>query len=133
MACWIWILGSAYSSILDENEAMRYFQAFTNGLAISSAASRRHQSAAIEQSCALRPWCQVEGSASTDPRDNRGLALSRPQPHWLRRQPAQPQECRVLLAGTPDRDRQRPAAAARPTAGQVRRRSIRGVHWMAPC
>src|SRR3712207_3437506 len=37
MACWICTFGSACSSILDENAAMRYFQNFTNGLAISYA------------------------------------------------------------------------------------------------
>src|SRR5690606_33366360 len=34
IACWIWILGSAYSSILAPNSAMRYLQPLTNGLAI---------------------------------------------------------------------------------------------------
>src|SRR5687767_3544298 len=34
MACWICTFGSAYSSTLDENSAIMYFQAFTNGLAI---------------------------------------------------------------------------------------------------
>src|SRR5919206_5262838 len=43
MACWICTLGSAYSSIFDENAAMRYFQAFVNGLAISWGAFLRDQ------------------------------------------------------------------------------------------
>ena len=37
MACWICTFGSACSSIFDENDAIRYFQNFTNGLAISYA------------------------------------------------------------------------------------------------
>src|SRR5690606_32119896 len=37
MACWICTLGSACSSTFDENDAIRYFQNFENGLAISSA------------------------------------------------------------------------------------------------
>jgi hypothetical protein len=34
MACWIWTLGSAYSSTLELNNAIMYFQALTNGLAM---------------------------------------------------------------------------------------------------
>src|SRR6478672_4107518 len=36
MACWICTFGSAYSSTLELNSAMRYFHALTNGLAMSS-------------------------------------------------------------------------------------------------
>src|SRR6476661_5476565 len=44
MACWICTLGSAYSSTFDENSAIRYFQAFVNGLAMTSAYLRvRHR------------------------------------------------------------------------------------------
>src|SRR3954464_4179219 len=34
MACWICTFGSAYSSTLELNSAIRYFHALTNGLAI---------------------------------------------------------------------------------------------------
>src|ERR1700760_4434020 len=37
MACWIWILGSACSSIFELNSAMTYFHALTNGLAMGLA------------------------------------------------------------------------------------------------
>src|SRR6188472_2909484 len=44
MACWICTLGSAYSSTFDENSAIMYFQAFVNGLAMTSAYLRvRHR------------------------------------------------------------------------------------------
>jgi hypothetical protein len=42
MACWICTLGSAYSSTFDENNAIRYFQAFVKPLAICSALRVRH-------------------------------------------------------------------------------------------
>src|SRR5215218_4530485 len=44
MACWICTFGSAYSSTFDENNAIMYFQAFVNGLAMTSAYLRvRHR------------------------------------------------------------------------------------------
>ena len=44
MACWICTFGSAYSSTLELNSAIRYFHALANGLAMTSAYLRvRHR------------------------------------------------------------------------------------------
>ena len=62
MACWICTLGSAYSSTFDENNAIRYFQAFVKPLAICSALRVRR----LPLTC-----CP----------DRAGIAADRPAPH----------------------------------------------------
>src|SRR5690606_20635878 len=60
MACWICTFGSAYSSTLELNSAIRYFQALTNGLAMGS--FRLRVCWLPVRSRALRlPQCQLSG------------------------------------------------------------------------
>src|SRR6476661_8222830 len=61
MACWICTFGSAYSSTLELNSAIRYFHALTNGLAMSSFRLR----VVLSARSGLRAcrYCQLIGSA----------------------------------------------------------------------
>ena len=54
IACWIWTFGSAYSSILAPNSAIRYLQPLTNGFAISAVLSQPSSYAPVDPRQAVR-------------------------------------------------------------------------------
>ena len=100
IACWIWILGSACSSTCAPNQDMKYFQAFTNGLAMVRGSSCPAAHPTVRR-CRC-PSCQVAGGCADarsavehPPGDLLGLRQPGPQPVQVaaERRPAGPPSC----------------------------------------
>src|SRR5215207_4658817 len=91
IACWIWTLGSARSSTCAPNQDMKYFQAFTNGLAMVGdppVLGAPHGTPLLGASCQVRP--PRKSAVEHPPGHLLGLGQAGPQPVQVAAELGQP-------------------------------------------